>query len=51
MKGIETALRLIEELVNAFETKEDAQDPLHDAADEVLIDEAMRFLQDYGYVQ
>jgi hypothetical protein len=44
----ERALDLVSALANALECSEDQQDPLHDAADEVILEEADALLREHG---
>lgn len=46
--GGSDALDLIAALADALETREDVQDPLHDAADEALLTEADELLRANG---
>jgi hypothetical protein len=48
MIPLDPMLDLVSALADALETREDAQDPLHDAADEALLAEADGLLRRHG---
>jgi hypothetical protein len=48
MSELDEALKLISLLADALESSDSIQDPLHDGADEALLNEADRFLTKHG---
>ena len=48
MTDLDEALNLLSTLADALESTEDEQDPLQDAADKALLNEADRFLVRHG---